>query len=275
MTANFEISGLLTARAAMGRSYSIEIQRSGGCRLSLPHRRWHVVSFYPRAVRVLRRGASTPTDTWQAVGHTAVYPAGTGEEISWHRRCDAMHLHLDPQSIRNEFGEVRQPQRRDPILDKALSKTAAALFEEARAYGKSGRSKIAALVSTITSLLARDGRPAQRSAPSLIGKRSLNEILDLMHGPDAARMSVSELSEFAGISDAYFSRRFRALFGCAPHDYLITSRVELAKHAVFNGAASLKEIALETGFYDQAHLANAFRERAGLSITDYRTHFDR
>lgn len=275
MSGAFEKIGLLTARAAMDDHYSIELHRSVGCSLSLPHRRWHVVSFYPFQTQVERTGQHGVSKQWQAGGHVGVYPAGVGERISWFDSCEALHLHIDPLQIRDDYDCVVWPSRRDPSRNTLLRGAAAALYEEVQAYSKLGRSRIKELVTLICSMLAADGAALRANPEPSIGKMAMPSILDLMHGPSAAASTISSLAQRSGVSEAHFSRRFRSQFGCSPHDYLITSRVELAKHAVFTGASSLKDIALFCGFYDQAHLANTFRERVGLSITEYRAYFDR
>lgn len=78
-----------------------------------------------------------------------------------------------------------------------------------------------------------------RESLAQIGKLNVSELLDMKYEPIAAGNSPKELACFAGFSNAYFSRRFEDLFGCTPHDYLRTSRVELAKHLVFSGETAL------------------------------------
>ncbi|MEO0424443.1 MAG: AraC family transcriptional regulator [Pseudomonadota bacterium] len=275
MPRRFEKTGLLTARAAMGEGFSVEIQRSAGCRLSLPYRRWHVVSFYPRATSVRRQGGASGTDVRQARRHVGVYPAGAGEVIDWLGPCEALHLHLDPQRVRASDGTVVHPLRHDPHPDPGLQTLAAALYEEVQGRDQVARLRLESLIAGICDALARQASAPLGEPCARIGRSTLAQVLAPMHGTAAASVRLADLAATAGVSQSYFSRRFRACFGCAPHDYLISSRVELAKHAVFRGETALNEIAIASGFYDQPHLARTFRDRTGLTIGAYRQHFDR
>ena len=48
------------------------------------------------------------------------------------------------------------------------------------------------------------------------------------------------------------------------HAYQMQLRVVRAKELLFNGIAA-KDVALEVGFYDQAHLTNALRRYTGVT----------
>jgi AraC family transcriptional regulator len=69
----------------------------------------------------------------------------------------------------------------------------------------------------------------------------------------------------AGYSPFQFARMFKATTGLAPHQYVLRLRVERACRLVRGGAASLAEVALAAGFYDQAHLTNVFRKTLGVT----------
>ncbi len=72
----------------------------------------------------------------------------------------------------------------------------------------------------------------------------------------------SELSAF------HYIRRFKKESGLTPHQYLIQSRVRLAKHLLTPGC-SIAEIAGQSGFYDQSHLNRCFKKSIGLSPAQF------
>jgi len=71
------------------------------------------------------------------------------------------------------------------------------------------------------------------------------------------------LADHAGLSRHRLVHVFREQVGLPPHAYQITVRVREAQRRVRSGAA-LAEVALDCGFYDQAHLTRAFHAIVGV-----------
>lgn len=80
----------------------------------------------------------------------------------------------------------------------------------------------------------------------------------------------SDLSTVARRSTAHFSRSFKKAFGESPHAYVVRRRLEEACHLMLTSSASLSEIALSVGFFDQAHLCKQFRQAFGQSPSSWR-----
>jgi AraC-like DNA-binding protein len=53
--------------------------------------------------------------------------------------------------------------------------------------------------------------------------------------------------------------------GAAPHNWLLTLRVEVAKQKLRDGKLSLRDVALACGFADQSHLTQVFTRSVGVS----------
>ena len=80
-----------------------------------------------------------------------------------------------------------------------------------------------------------------------------------------APISVEQFSKVIGFSQWHFSRCFKAEFGCSPHRFIIAHRIRHATALLINSRLSIAEIALESGFADQAHLGRSFSKHVGLS----------
>ena len=74
--------------------------------------------------------------------------------------------------------------------------------------------------------------------------------------------SLDEIASVAALSSFHLLREFRKAVGMAPHAYLIQRRVEQARHLVLKGR-SLRTVAIEIGYADQAHLSREFRRFYG------------
>jgi AraC family transcriptional regulator len=81
---------------------------------------------------------------------------------------------------------------------------------------------------------------------------------------------LSALARECGMSVSHFTRSFRATFGVSAHGWLIQRRIDLAKDLMLTTKLALVEIALRTGFSDQAALTRAFSQIVGASPGQWR-----
>ena len=76
------------------------------------------------------------------------------------------------------------------------------------------------------------------------------------------------------LSVSHFSRAFRRTVGVAPHNWLVTRRIEVAKEKLRNTRWSLADVALACGFADQSHLTRVFTGMVGVSPGAWRRALD-
>lgn len=82
-------------------------------------------------------------------------------------------------------------------------------------------------------------------------------------------VSLEAMAGAAGYSPFQFARLFKATTGLTPHQFVLRLRLERACALIRAGGASLAEVALVAGFYDQAHLTNVFRKALGITPAAY------
>jgi AraC family transcriptional regulator len=76
------------------------------------------------------------------------------------------------------------------------------------------------------------------------------------------------------LSVSHFSRAFRRTIGVAPHNWLVTRRIEVAKEKLRDTRLSLSNVALACGFADQSHLTRVFTGMVGVSPGAWRRALD-
>jgi AraC-like DNA-binding protein len=81
---------------------------------------------------------------------------------------------------------------------------------------------------------------------------------EMLRASLAGNLSVGELAAACSLSASHFARRFRHSFGTSVHQYLIQLRIDHAKHLLAQSNKPLVEIALQSGFYDQASFTRTF-----------------
>lgn len=83
-------------------------------------------------------------------------------------------------------------------------------------------------------------------------------------------MSVQELSDRLGLSRQHFKRQCAQYTGLSPKSLLMTYRFKaLMKQVKSNPALSWSRLAVDCGYYDQAHLISEFKAMTGRTPTQY------
>ena len=83
-------------------------------------------------------------------------------------------------------------------------------------------------------------------------------------------ITVKDLAGSCSLSGSHFARRFRVSFGTSVHQRLIQLRIEHAKDLLARSNKTLVEIALSSGFYDQAALSRTFSRIEAMSPSRWR-----
>lgn len=90
----------------------------------------------------------------------------------------------------------------------------------------------------------------------------------ILRGPHTA--SLSEIREEIGYSRKHFIELFKKRVGVTPKAYLRIMRFQKAVNEIESGGnINWPAIALECGFYDQAHFINEFRGFSGFTPNTY------
>lgn len=106
---------------------------------------------------------------------------------------------------------------------------------------------------------------------SHLGRRSRRAALELACRRLARGEAVRAVAERLGASQRRFSRTFTNEVGLTPKQFTRLARFRRALAAIrAQPRRDLTEVALEAGFFDQAHLTREFRAFGGLTPSAYR-----
>lgn len=79
----------------------------------------------------------------------------------------------------------------------------------------------------------------------------------------------AELAEQCKISEIYFRRIFTSCYNTTPRQFLIDIRINKAKQLLSEGALKINAVAVKCGFSNQYHFCRVFKEKTGLTPTEY------
>jgi transcriptional regulator GlxA family with amidase domain len=95
-------------------------------------------------------------------------------------------------------------------------------------------------------------------------------VRDAMDRAYAQPLDVPALARIAQVSQAHFTRTFRATFGETPHRYLQRRRVERAMFLLRETEGSVTDICFQVGFGSPGTFSRTFRDIVGQSPRTYR-----
>ena len=124
-----------------------------------------------------------------------------------------------------------------------------------------------ALRASVARLTLQTGRRLQRRPHARAGvARALAFLTDHVGEP----VSLEQLARVAAMSRSHLSRSFHEAVGIPLRAYVRNLRLERAQQILTRSPrVSLTDVALEAGFYDLPHFDKVFRERYGVSPSEF------
>ena len=178
---------------------------------------------------------------------------------------DWLRSQQEEAGLGSEFRPFDMTASRDPLLYQGLQHLHHQLVQ-----GPDPLAREVACHLFSRQLLARltparwDDRPPQH----------LQRAAELMQDDSASPLSLSQLSAVAGLTPSHFVRAFSQHYGMTPHAYLLDRRIRHARTLLKQGQP-LAEVALASGFADQAHFQRQFKRRVAATPGQYRTQLAR
>jgi AraC family transcriptional regulator len=142
------------------------------------------------------------------------------------------------------------------------------LYRELRSRDEVSPLVIEGLALELLALAARETERAGRSNT----QAWLGCAYELIRDCFRSRLTVRQLAETLNVDPLHLSRCFRRRFGCSPGDFLRQCRVRHAAELLRsrNSCLALADVALDSGFADQAQLTKAFKRMTGMTPGQYR-----
>ena len=102
-------------------------------------------------------------------------------------------------------------------------------------------------------------------------KKSCLIIRDNMH----QTLRINDLSKQLGINYSVFRKSFKKYTGLSPNQYHLALRIKQASHHLINTNDSIKEISFNLGFCSVFYFSKLYKEKTGLSPSEFRKRFSK
>jgi AraC family transcriptional regulator len=207
-------------------------------------------------------------------GDLFVIPRGEPTEWGWQGQCQVIQISPDQSTVARAAIETLdiEPARvelvpRISASDPLVYQIGLALFAELRAGAAGSRLYIDLLTQTLTVhlLRAHAAQPASMQRPvGGLSRAALRRVTEYVIEHLSDELRLGELAAVANLSQYHFARLFRRSTGYSVHNYVVEQRLQHASR-LLNRGMTLAEVAAQTGFADQSHLARRYRAYFGVS----------
>lgn len=246
---------------------------AAGCRDHLVACRLSGTAHADRTMAGRRRQATT------RAGMVTIIPAG--QPTSWFidGRGSMLHVFIPPGYLDDVAQALETPPPMGDITDclgagdPPIAGLAAQLTDELE-RGLPGCELFAETVTLqlVIHLIRRYTGQQRGPTPDRgrLGEAARARLVAFVEAELDRSLSLSELAAVVGLHASWFSRRFKATFGCTPYSYVLQRRVARAATLLRETDLPLAEVGLTAGFCSQSQLTSTFKRLHGVTPGLYR-----
>lgn len=203
-------------------------------------------------------------------GDIDLFPAGVAEEWTADDGSTALLVRLPPALLQHTAAAMeRDPARasvdlRCQFRDPQIEHIAWALDAERRAGYLNGHLYTESLgVALAVHLLGAYAAPSRQLRG--LSAQELERVTAYIEENLDQDLSLAMLADVAGMSASHLKTLFKRSTGLPVYGYVVQRRVERSKMLLLQGNLHLSQVALETGFAHQSHMARWMRRILGVT----------
>lgn len=206
-------------------------------------------------------------------GDAIVNPQGLFIAPRWRSEVEILLIALHPGLVNRTAEELGREGLVELIpqihfRDELIRQLATKLIAEFEREVPPDRVYTASLAHALVAHLVRHYSVAglKRSAPrGGLAPRALSRVFDYINTHLHDPISLESLAGVAGLSSSHFVAMFKRSTGLAPHQFVLTQRIERARTLLQDPRLPIAEVATRAGFADQSHLTRMLRRHTGLT----------
>ena len=212
-------------------------------------------------------------------GSIFVLPQGAVDELIWSGPILRIAVAIQPDFLVNALEEIAQTSSIELIeqwnlTDRNISALVLAMTTDLNEGSPAGPLYGDSLANALAVYLLNRHTNRHFGTAAYGGgmpRHRLKRVLDYIGDNLAADLSLAQLAAVTGMSSRYFAELFRQSTGFAPHQYVLSRRIERAKQCLRDPRISIIDAGLDAGFRNPSHFARTFRRLVGTSPSRYKT----
>jgi len=99
----------------------------------------------------------------------------------------------------------------------------------------------------------------------------LRRAREMLHAHFSEALTHRQIASSVGVHPVHLAREFRRHYKCTIGEYVRRLKIDYACLQLSDSHASLHQIALSAGFFDQSHFARTFKQIMGVTPGNYRS----
>jgi len=194
----------------------------------------------------------------------------SGEEHSqdfYHTEGRLFRIEMCPDWLGRLNERVPTQDRSADFQGDFVCHLAGRLYHEFRAMDDISPLVIEGLLLEIIGEVSRSSKRASRPVPP----KWLKQVRELIQERSVERLTLSQMAQTVGVHPVYLAREFQRHYRCTVGEYIRQLRIDAACLEMVRPGASLAEIAIVCGFYDQSHFSKSFKRVMNSTPADYRS----
>lgn len=203
-----------------------------------------------------------------------VVPAGSGGAWEDQSACDMVAVRLAPSLVASTAEALGLPGgradlaprlgARDPLIEHVLR----ALAAELEAPAPAGRIYADSLAVALTTRLLQNFGAVGAAGRQTLSKPQVRRVVEFVETNLDGQLTLEQIAEVAGMSIPHLTTLFRRTMGQSVHAYVMERRVQRARALLLGRGMTIAQVALETGFAHQSHLARWMRRLLGVTPSE-------
>ncbi|BCL34560.1 helix-turn-helix domain-containing protein [Nostoc sp. MS1] len=215
-----------------------------------------------------------------AKGDVAIIPAHIHHVSRWQSEAKFLVLSMEPAFLTRiaiEAGNLDKIEIKPRFAapDPLIQQIGLALQTELRSENGVSSIYVESLTTTLCIHLLKhycvtsDAKLDKHEHKGL-SQWKLRQAIAYIHENLDKDLSLVDISAIVGMSMYYFSRQFKESTGMAPHQYVMSCRIDRAKKLLSSTNQTIEQISSQVGFQSQSHFTNVFRKLTGITPRVYR-----
>lgn len=156
-----------------------------------------------------------------------------------------------------------------PVTDRVV-RAVKDFFTEYEEKTPGYRQLLAASAQMITHLLIRALFDLSRKSEKITACMGINKAIEYINRNYSRKITITDLSHVAGFSPSHFTRVFKNETDLTPSDYIMKTRLDIAKRMLRTGDEIITTIALECGFNSSSYFSHCFMRTFGISPSQFK-----
>ncbi|MCB1024620.1 MAG: helix-turn-helix transcriptional regulator [Acidobacteria bacterium] len=198
---------------------------------------------------------------------TAIFhPSGETHKNYFYSRSRCLNIELCSDSIHKLPNNEQVSETTEVFKDGEIIHLAYRLYRE---FCLQDAFSVLTIQGLMLEILAETLRRTKISRPKN-APRWLVQIKSLITEEFTENISIEGLAKSENVHPTHLAREFKRFFGVTIGDNVRTKRIEFACGKLGESDASIREIALQTGFFDQSHFTRVFKHITRTTPAAYR-----